>query len=221
MTRSLRRRARTRMRVLGTAVMLLILGLTSEPPVAASSKRDRDISPNEVGCGTQWGSAEMIDTLSGNLLEVSGFVSSARYPGLAWMIRDSQNPDSLYSFRLNGDQASWKEFPISGKTSNSDWEDVAYTVGSDGRGRLWILENDFAGGTGGNASMKLYEILEPDPDNDSSALLAAPTGSSTPAESTTRRPSSRSAASSWWCPRPLPTASSGCPRPCPAPAPTG
>jgi hypothetical protein len=89
------------------------------------------------------------------------------------MIRDSQNPDSLYSFELDGDdEPHWKEFPISGGTSNHDWEDVAYTVGDDGRGRLWILENDFAGSDSHNSSMKIYEVLEPDPDEDHSARLA-------------------------------------------------
>jgi hypothetical protein len=50
---------------------------------------------------------------------------------------------------------------------------VAYTVGSDGRGRLWILENDFAGGEADDSSMKIYEVVEPDPDHDDSAHLAA------------------------------------------------
>ncbi len=172
MPRSLGRRARVRLRALGVAVMLLMLGMASgTPPVAARS--DQDAPPDSAGCGDHWSSAELIDTLDDHLLEVSGFVSSARYPGLAWMIRDSQNPDSLYSFRLAGDDSSWKEFPISGGTSNRDWEDVTYTVGPDGRGRLWILENDFAGSDTQNASMKLYEVLEPDPDKEHSARLAA------------------------------------------------
>ena len=49
---------------------------------------------------------------------------------------------------------------------------MAYTVGGDGRGRLWILENDFAGGVSGDSAMKIYEVLEPDPDRDRSARLA-------------------------------------------------
>ncbi|MGH9006049.1 MAG: hypothetical protein ACRDYV_23225, partial [Acidimicrobiia bacterium] len=175
MTRSLRRRARTRLGVLATAVMLLMLGMASGPPVAARSGRDRNAT-SIGGCGSQWSSAQVIDTLDHNLLEVSGFVSSSRYPGVAWMIRDSQNPDSLYSFQLHGNEASWKEFPITGgSTSNHDWEDVTYSVGPDGRGRLWILENDFAGGVGGtgdnNSSMRIYEVIEPDPHTDTSARL--------------------------------------------------
>lgn len=53
----------------------------------------------------------------------------------------SGNPEACrYSFELDGDQPRRKEFPISA-VSNEDWEDVAYTFGSDGRGRLWILES--------------------------------------------------------------------------------
>ncbi|MGH9037542.1 MAG: hypothetical protein ACRD0O_17435, partial [Acidimicrobiia bacterium] len=109
-------------------------------------------------CGREWGPAVKLGNLPGNLPEVSGFVSSARYPGVAWMIRDSNNPESLYSFELDGDQPRWNEFPVLGVGDNVDWEDIAYTVGSDGRGRVWILENGIETGP-----KKLYEIIEPDP----------------------------------------------------------
>ncbi|MGH8975555.1 MAG: hypothetical protein ACRD0C_20405 [Acidimicrobiia bacterium] len=165
------RRSRLRTGVPAVAALLIVSWLApTAPQVAARSSRD---DTTGSGCGDDWSSADLIDTLDGGLLEVSGFVSSALHPGVAWMIRDSKNPDSLYSFRLDGDTSSWKEFPISGGTSNSDWEDVAYTVGSDGRGRLWILENDFAGSESHDSSMKIYEVIEPDPDHDHSAHLAA------------------------------------------------
>ncbi|MGH9035048.1 MAG: fibronectin type III domain-containing protein, partial [Acidimicrobiia bacterium] len=145
----------------------------ARPVTARSTTRAQGADGDSSGCGRNWSSARLIATLPDNLTEVSGFVSSARHPGLAWMIRDSQNPDSLYSFELDADdQPRSKEFPISGGTTNRDWEDVAYTVGDDGRGRLWILENDFAGGVDDNSSMKIYEVLEPDPDRDRSARLA-------------------------------------------------
>jgi hypothetical protein len=152
------------------AVLVVPWMAPTAPEVAARSSSDRDVAGTE-GCGHDWSSADLIDRLD-DLPEVSGFASSARYPGLAWMIRDSKNPDSLYSFRLDGDDhASWKEFPVLGSASNRDWEDVTYTVGSDGRGRLWILENDFAN-LSDNSSMKLYEVLEPDPERDRTARLA-------------------------------------------------
>ncbi len=166
------RRARLRTWMLVVAAVLVVPWMApTAPEVAARSGSDRDVAATD-GCGHDWSSADLIDVLD-DLPEVSGFVSSAKYPGLAWMIRDSKNPDSLYSFRLDGDDhASSKEFPVSGSASNSDWEDVTYTVGPDGRGRLWILENDFAN-LSDNSSMKLYEVLEPDPERDHSAHLAA------------------------------------------------
>jgi hypothetical protein len=175
--------ARVRLRRLVLAVILLALWLApGAPPVAAhsdshdSDSHDSDRGHSDTtgsGCGHDWSSARLISTLPGDLLEVSGFASSARHPGVAWMIRDSDNPDSLYSFELDSDdEPHWKEFPVSGGTSNRDWEDVAYTVGDDGRGRLWILENDHAGSDTHDSSMKIYEVLEPDPDEDDSARLA-------------------------------------------------
>jgi len=171
------RRARVRLLRLGLAVMLLGLWLLPGTPQVAArpDARSRPAkASNGPGCGHDWSAARLIGHLPGNLLEVSGFASSARHPGLAWMIRDSQNPESLYSFELDGDQPRWTEFPVTGNVSNMDWEDVTYTTGADGRGRLWILENDFANGAPDNDSaMKIYEVLEPDPTTDRTAHLAA------------------------------------------------
>jgi hypothetical protein len=159
--------------MLVVATVLVVPWLAPTTPEVAARSKDAT-APTTEGCGDDWSSADLIDTLDHGLLEVSGFVSSARYPGVAWMIRDSQNPESVYSFRIDADdRTSWREFPISGSASNHDWEDVTYTVGNDGRGRLWILENDFANFDSGSSSMKLYEVLEPDPDRDRSARLAA------------------------------------------------
>jgi hypothetical protein len=175
MSRSSVRRAQVRLRTLVVVAILLAPWMASgTPPVAARSEsKSSDIRNDSTGCGHNWSSASLFATLPHDLEEVSGFVSSSRHPGVAWMIRDSQNPDSLYSFELDSDdEPDWKEFPVSGGTSNHDWEDVTYTVGDDGRGRLWILENDFAGSDSHNSSMKIYEVLEPDPHEDRSARLA-------------------------------------------------
>ncbi|MGH9040121.1 MAG: fibronectin type III domain-containing protein, partial [Acidimicrobiia bacterium] len=181
MSRSLARRARVRLRTLAAGFTLLTLWWGGSPPVSADGRdHGRDRSSDSVsgpGCGGTWADPEHIDTLHGNLLEVSGFVSSARYPGVAWMIRDSGGPASLYSFQLDGNTAVWKEFAIAGDATNHDWEDVTYTIGPDGRGHLWILENDFTGyvapdGTAVTESvMRIYEVLEPDPSSDGPAQL--------------------------------------------------
>lgn len=75
----------------------------------------------------------------------------------------------MYSFKVVDGAPQWREFPIAG-ASNHDWEDVAYTVGPDGRGRLWVLDN--ITNTNGSESPKtIYEVLEPDPLTDRSAQL--------------------------------------------------
>ena len=162
MSPSFIRRARFRARTIIVAVALvgLVPGVTPGLPEVARAAGSV--------CGRQWGPAVQVANLPGNLLEVSGFVSSARYPGVAWMIRDSDNPESLYSFQLEGDQPRWQEFKVSGTTNNVDWEDIAYTVGADGRGRVWILENGIETGP-----KKIYEVLEPNPFTDQTAQVAA------------------------------------------------
>ncbi|MCA1841616.1 MAG: hypothetical protein LC792_00230 [Actinobacteria bacterium] len=121
-------------------------------------------------CGTTWGPAREIGRIPGQRKEVSGFVSSPRYPGVAWMVRDSGNPAVLYSFELPpGEHAiRSRAFPVRGAT-NGDWEDVAYTTGPDGRGHLWISDNV----NRHTAPKMLWEVLEPDPDRDREATVVA------------------------------------------------
>ena len=113
---------RAEIRLLALAVALLLLAWLAPGARSAAARSNRDMAAaagDSSACGDNWSAAKLIATLPGNLTEVSGFVSSARYPGVAWMIRDSQNPDSLYSFELDaGDEPHWKEFPISGGTAN-------------------------------------------------------------------------------------------------------
>jgi len=91
--------------------------------------------------------------------EASGAVASQRLPGVGWFIRDSGNPASLYSFRLNGGGSPRvHEVAVTGAT-NKDWEDLVYDIGPDGRGRLFIIES---GQSGGDAY--IYEVPEPSPD---------------------------------------------------------
>lgn len=115
-------------------------------------------SPPRAECPRRWGEAVQIGRLPRGTKEVSGFVSSARHPGVAWMVRDSGNPTTLYSFNVVDGEVETKEFPVPGVT-NGDWEDIAYTTGADGRGRLWILDNV----SRRTAPKAIYELLEPDP----------------------------------------------------------
>jgi hypothetical protein len=122
--------------------------------------------PATAGCSPRWGRAVDIGRLPGNRKEVSGFVSSSAYPRVAWMVRDSGNPPVLYSFEVVGGAVRSGEFPVIGAT-NGDWEDVAYTRGDDGRGRIWILDN-----INRHTDAKIiYEVLEPDPAADRTARM--------------------------------------------------
>ncbi len=146
------RRARRRAILITAAVALC--GAWQGPNLTTANAGGWD---RATACGDSWGAAERLDNLSGGLLEVSGFVSSARYAGVAWMITDSDTPSSLYSFTLDGNTPRWREFDVAG-VKNIDWEDITYSIGPDGRGRLWILENGMETGP-----KKLYEVIEPDP----------------------------------------------------------
>jgi hypothetical protein len=117
-------------------------------------------------CAKKWSGPKLLGRLPGSMGEVSGFVSSPVHPGVAWMIRDSGHAPALYSFRLEDGSARVKQFSIGGAGSR-DWEDIAYTKGPDGKGRLWILDNIHR-----NAREKnIYEVIEPDPDAGSAKLV--------------------------------------------------
>jgi hypothetical protein len=110
-------------------------------------------------CSPSWNTVRQVARMPQGESETSGFVASPAHPGWGWAIRDSGRPASLYALRLDGDQITSHEFPVVG-ASNYDWEDVAYTTGSDGTGVLWILENVGNGWTG---SRTVYQVAEPDP----------------------------------------------------------
>jgi hypothetical protein len=117
-------------------------------------------------CGLRWDKAERVGEVPGPRKEVSGFVASAGRRNVAWMVRDSGNPASLYSFEVDGRGAvTSAEFPVTGAT-NGDWEDVAYTT-EDGTGHLWVLDN-----INRHTSPKtIWEVAEPAPGHDGPAQL--------------------------------------------------
>ena len=141
------------------SVVLIVLLLAGD----TDSSARRIPAAGGRACGPTWGPAVEIGRIPGQRKEVSGFVSSPRYPGVAWMVRDSGNPTILYSFEIEpGTKAiRSRSFPVPGVT-NGDWEDIAYTTGPDGRGRLWISDNI----NRHTAPKTFWEVLEPDPDRD-------------------------------------------------------
>ena len=146
----------------------LMAGDENFPKHASGSAVTRLPAPGGQACGASWGPAVEIGRIPGQRKEVSGFVASARNPGVAWMVRDSGNPVVLYSFELPAGEHEIRSraFPVRG-ASNGDWEDVAYTIGPDGRGHLWILDNI----NRHTAPKMLWEVLEPDPVHDREAAV--------------------------------------------------
>ena len=153
-----------------TVVLLvpLMAGDENFPQNASGNAASRLPVPGGQPCGPTWGPAVEIGRIPGQRKEVSGFVSSARYQGVAWMVRDSGNPAVLYSFELAAGEGRIRSraFPVRG-ASNGDWEDIAYTTGPDGRGHLWIVDNI----NRHTAPKTLWEVLEPDPDHDEEAKV--------------------------------------------------
>ena len=92
-------------------------------------------------------------------------VASQRYPGVGWMIRDSGRPASIYAFRVVKGRPVVREVKVLG-AENTDWEDITYSIGADGRGRLWIIESMQS-----HRDPYIYEVVEPDPDKASAAHL--------------------------------------------------
>jgi hypothetical protein len=156
--------------LLGFTLLLLVPLLASDSGPKSGSSTALTGEPAAGGrpCGTSWGPAREIGRLPGQRKEVSGFVSSPARPGLAWMVPDSGNKPVLYSFELPPGSESIRSrvFPVLDAT-NGDWEDLAYTTGPDGRGRLWILDNI----NRNTAPKTLWEVLEPDPDRDEEATV--------------------------------------------------
>ncbi|MGH9037365.1 MAG: hypothetical protein ACRD0O_16530, partial [Acidimicrobiia bacterium] len=91
--------------------------------------------------------------------EASGMADSRRYPGVYWVVRDSGHTPAINAVRFDADgMAHTKEIMVENAV-NGDWEEVTYTIGTDGVARLWVVDN---GGPVNNK--KIYEIIEPDPE---------------------------------------------------------
>jgi hypothetical protein len=136
-------------------VLLLSLLLTS--PAAATSGR----------CGPPSTKIQDLSALSHGMGEASGLATSWLHPGVGWFIRDSGNPPSIYSLRINNGRPTVREIRVLG-ADNTDWEDIAYSRGADGRGRLWIVESMQT-----HRDPYIYEVAEPDPDHARTAHLLA------------------------------------------------
>src|SRR5688572_20334175 len=110
------------------AVVLLLFSLLTAPATA------------RVNCGPPSTRTQRLGPLARGMGEASGMVASWQKRGVGWMIRDSGRPASLYSLRIAKGRPVVREIKVLG-ADNTDWEDITYSVGRDGRGRLWIVES--------------------------------------------------------------------------------
>ena len=108
------------------------------------------------GCQSSGVSTQRLERAH-ELSEASGLAASKRYPGTGWVIRDSGHTASIYSFRMVGDRSVVREIKVLG-ANNRDWEDITYSVGPDGKGRLWIVESMQS-----SRDPYIYEVVEPNP----------------------------------------------------------
>ena len=132
---------------------VLLSSLLTIPPAGAADRRY-----GRVNCGPPSTRTQRLAPLARGLGEASGLVASWQRRGVGWMIRDSGRPASLYSLRLVNGSPVVREVKVLG-ADNTDWEDITYSLGPDGRGRLWIIESGQSG-----RHPYIYEVIEPDPD---------------------------------------------------------
>jgi hypothetical protein len=146
--RRFRPEARPLAGILAAALAVFGLGPASGPVPARAA----------TGCGAgATGAVKTVEGLPRDSGEASGLATSTGQPGVAWMVRDSGHPASLYALRIGPDgTASAREIPVIG-AENHDWEDVTYFTGPDGSGRLWVVESGQGGG-----NRFIYDIPEPD-----------------------------------------------------------
>jgi hypothetical protein len=129
------------------AGVLLLSPLLTAP---ATAKR--------IYCGPPSTRTQRLGALTKGLSEASGLVASWQRHGVGWFIRDSGRPASIYSLRITNGWPVVREVKVLG-AENTDWEDITYSVGKDGRGRLWIIESMQK-----RRDPYIYEVVEPDPD---------------------------------------------------------
>ena len=91
------------------------------------------------------------------LLEVSGIVSSQKYPGFYWAQNDSGNPNSIYLLDSSG--KGTKEVGLKG-SANRDWEDISLFVESNGSSTIFL--GDFGDNNNAWPFCTIYWLNEPE-----------------------------------------------------------
>jgi hypothetical protein len=139
--------------------------ISPDPDVPHSSPAPWNVTPRSCGFPEMARVTQLPDDTD-YIGEASGMAASRNYPGVYWVVRDSGHTPAINAIRIDSEGfVTTKEIFVDGAT-NGDWEEVNYTIGPDGKGRLWVVDN---GGNASGGAKAIYQILEPDPD-------MAPTG---------------------------------------------
>ena len=136
------------------------------PPKESNSGPNVDPPSGPNDCGFPSAPKTTSFPENGDIGSGSGMAASTKYPGVHWVIRDGGVPTpALFPVRFDSEgRPTSTAIPIRGAV-NSDWEEITYSVGADGRGRLWIVDS------GDRGARRVYEILEPNPDGGGEAEI--------------------------------------------------
>ena len=138
-----------RRRLVSLAAVLCLAQLVTASPASAQGRR----------CGPPSTRVKRLSDLDHGLGEASGLATSWMHPGVGWIIRDSGHPPNIYSLRITNGHPVVRAIRVLG-AENTDWEDISYSRGPDGKGRLWIVESMQS-----HRDPYIYEVVEPDPDH--------------------------------------------------------
>lgn len=122
-----------------------------------SCKKEDDVAPVNLAEANFSKAIDLGEIENIHLLEVSGIVSSKKFPGFFWAQNDSGNPNSIYLLDSTG--RGKKEVMITG-AANRDWEDLGLFVESNGTSTLFL--GDFGDNNNAWPFDILYWITEPD-----------------------------------------------------------
>ena len=124
---------------------------------ALSCKKGDDVAPENVVEANFTKAIDLGEIENTHLLEVSGIVSSKKFPGFFWGQNDSGNPNTIYLLDSAG--KGTKEVTIKG-AANRDWEDISLFVESNGISTIFL--GDFGDNNSAWPFCILYWITEPD-----------------------------------------------------------
>ncbi|MGH9040153.1 MAG: hypothetical protein ACRDZ3_07975, partial [Acidimicrobiia bacterium] len=110
--------------------------------ISAGGASSAEVVPGPTTCGfpempsrTVW--PDEIDYIG----EASGMAASRRHPGLYWVVRDSGHTPAINAVTFDAAGMAYTKEIMVTNAANGDWEEITYTIGTDGVARLWVIDN--------------------------------------------------------------------------------